>query len=321
MHRRKDFFCRALTFIFFCKIRYGAKPLPGAKIGSYGSFWVQKTSKRQETEGFFHRNLDFHKFALPMKALEVLLEEAVCRYNTVAFIEGDPICVPHRFQRLQDREIAGFWAATLAWGQRKAIVQSALRAMELMDWAPYDFVCGHSESDRRRFERYYHRTFQATDALYFLSFFQAYYRKHGSLETAFAQYLLPDDLTVERALVGFHRLFFSLPWVPERTRKHVATPERGATCKRLNMFLRWMVRRDDAGVDFGLWRRIRPSQLLLPLDVHVERVARRLGLLQRRQTDWKAVLELTDKLRTFDPDDPAKYDFALFGLSMHSNDR
>jgi uncharacterized protein (TIGR02757 family) len=250
-----------------------------------------------------------------MEALRDFLEQATRRYNTVAFIENDPIGVPHRFERLQDREIAGFWAAVLAWGQRKTIIQSALRAMELMDWAPYEFILGHREADRERFARFYHRTFQPTDALYFLEFFQNYYRQHTSLETAFARHLLPGDATVERALVGFHRDFFASEWAPARTRKHIPTPERGSTCKRLNMLLRWMVRRDSAGVDFGLWHQIRPAQLLLPLDVHVDRVARQLGLLQRRQTDWRAVLELTEALRVFDSDDPAKYDFALFGLS------
>ncbi len=252
-----------------------------------------------------------------MEGLQEFLEDAVRRYNTVAFIESDPISVPHRFERLQDREIAGFWAAMLAWGQRKTIIQSALRAVELMDWVPYEFVREHHEDDRQRFLRFYHRTFQPTDALYFLEFFQQYYRQYTSLETAFAQHLQPGDTTVERALVGFHHLFFDHPWAPERTRKHIPTPERGSTCKRLNMFLRWMVRHDSAGVDFGLWQRIRPAQLLLPLDVHVERVARRLGLLKRQQTDWKAVLELTETLRAFDPDDPAKYDFALFGMSVN----
>jgi len=252
-----------------------------------------------------------------MERLRDFLEKAVRRYNTVAFIENDPIGVAHRFEQRQDREIAGFWAAMLAWGQRKTIIQSALRAMELMDWVPYKFITGHSERERERFSHFYHRTFQPVDALYFLEFFQRYYRQHASLETAFAQHLQPGDGTVERALVGFHRLFFQHPWAPERTRKHIPTPERGSTCKRLNMFLRWMVRRDSAGVDFGLWQQIRPAQLLLPLDVHVDRVARRLGLLHRRQTDWKAVLELTETLRAFDPEDPAKYDFALFGLSVN----
>lgn len=244
------------------------------------------------------------------------LDRAVARYNTPAFIAADPISVPHRFSTLQDREIMAFWAATLAWGQRKTIVQSANRLAELMDNAPHDFVLNHLEQDRSRFESFKHRTFQATDALWFLEFFQDFYKKNASLETAFARHLRPDDLTVENALRGFHDDFFDHPYAPERTRKHVATPTRGSTCKRLNMFLRWMVRKDNAGVDFGIWGKIRPAQLLIPLDVHVDRVARRLGLLLRKQTDWQAVLELTAKLRRFDPADPVKYDFALFGLGV-----
>lgn len=254
-------------------------------------------------------------------SLKDFLDAAVQRYNRPDFITHDPISIPHRFQRLQDREIAGFWAATIAWGQRKTIVQNARRLVALMDDAPYDFILNHEEKDRARFLEFKHRTFQPTDTLYFLEFFQNFYRKNASLEMAFFTRQSPQadggqPGTVEQALLGFHRDFFDHPFAPERTRKHVATPERGSTCKRLNMFLRWMVRRDAQGVDFGLWKSLQPSQLLMPLDVHVERVARRLGLLQRPQTDWKAVLELTENLRAFDPDDPVKYDFALFGLGI-----
>ena len=248
--------------------------------------------------------------------LKLLLDNAVLRYNTPAFIANDPISLPHSFTALQDREIMGFWAATLAWGQRKTIINNALRLAELMDGAPYDFIKNHTEEDRARFLDFKHRTFQATDTLWFLEFLQQYYRQHTSLETAFARHLGSNDATVERALAGFHYDFFDHPDAPQRTRKHVATPERGSTCKRLNMFLRWMVRRDDSGVDFGHWSGIRPDQLLIPLDVHVERVARRLGLLERSQTDWRAVLELTERLREFDATDPVKYDFALFGMGV-----
>lgn len=248
--------------------------------------------------------------------LRNFLDAAVQRYNRPEFIETDPISIPAAFRRLQDREIMGFWTATLAWGQRKTIMQSARRLVDLMDGAPYDFILNHEEQDRARFLDFKHRTFQATDTLYFLEFFQNFYRKNDSLEAAFSRHLSPESPTVEPALTGFHRDFFDHPWAPERTRKHVATPERGSTCKRINMFLRWMVRRDNAGVDFGVWTHINPAQLLIPLDVHVDRVARRLGLLHRKQTDWKAVLELTENLRAFDADDPVKYDFALFGLGV-----
>ncbi len=253
--------------------------------------------------------------------LKLLLDNAVLRYNTPAFIPNDPISLPHAFTILQDREIMGFWAATLAWGQRKTIIQNALRLAELMDGAPYDFIKNHTEEDRARFLDFKHRTFQATDTLWFLEFLQSYYRRYDSLEKAFIRHLGPNDPTVERALAGFHHDFFDHPDAPGRTRKHVATPERGSTCKRLNMFLRWMVRRDAGGVDFGHWHAIRPDQLLIPLDVHVERVARRLGLLERPQTDWRAVLELTDRLREFDALDPVKYDFALFGMGVLERDK
>ena len=250
------------------------------------------------------------------QSLKGILDAAVDTYNRPSFIPSDPISVPHALSLPQDREIMGFWAATLAWGQRKTIIQSAQKLLALTDGAPWDFMRNHVEQDRERFLSFKHRTFQSTDTLWFLEYFQQYYRQHNSLEHAFAKHLAPNAQTVEPALIGFHRDFFDHPWAPDRTRKHVATPERGSTCKRLNMFLRWMVRRDDQGVDFGLWSHIRPDQLLIPLDVHVERVARRFGLLQRPQTDWRSVLELTEHLRAFDPDDPVKYDFALFGLGV-----
>jgi uncharacterized protein (TIGR02757 family) len=250
------------------------------------------------------------------------LDQAIKRYHRVGFIADDPIQIPHRFSRQQDREIMGFWTATIAWGQRKTIIKSAERLVEYMDDAPYDFIRNHIETDRKRFEGFVHRTFQATDALWFLEFLQQHYRLYDTLEHAFARHLGPQDLTVEAAIRGFHDDFFAAPWAPERTRKHVATPARGSSCKRLNMFLRWMVRPDPVrpdgtgGVDFGLWTQIKPAQLLLPLDVHVERVARQLGLLERPQSDWRAVLELTERIRAFDPIDPARYDFALFGLGV-----
>ncbi|MCB0586097.1 MAG: TIGR02757 family protein [Phaeodactylibacter sp.] len=248
--------------------------------------------------------------------VEKLLEENAERYNRPAFIEADPISIPHRFSRLQDIEITGFWTAMLAWGQRKTIISKSEELLSLMGGAPYDFILHHKEKDRKPFLKFKHRTFQPTDTLYFLEFFQQYYRRHESLEDAFARHLSEKDEHVEKALAGFHEFFFTLPYAPERTRKHIATPARRSSCKRLNMFLRWMVRQDDKGVDFGLWKRISPRQLLMPLDVHVDRVARRLGLLERRQTDWQAVLELTARLRQFAPEDPVKYDFALFGMGV-----
>ena len=237
-------------------------------------------------------------------------------YNRPSFIERDPISIPHRFNRKQDIEIMGFWSAVLAWGQRPVILKKAAELVEHMDGAPYDFVRNHQESDLKRFLAFKHRTFNATDALYFLHFFQQYYQENDSLEDAFLGSALPEQPTVEQALITFHDRFCCDPFFPDRTRKHIATPARNSSCKRLLMFLRWMVRQDDCGVDFGIWTRLHPSQLVMPIDVHVNRVARQLRLLTRPQTDWKAALELTETLRQFDPADPVRYDFALFGLGV-----
>ena len=245
-----------------------------------------------------------------------ILEYHAALYNKKEFIEEDPIRIPHAFQQLQDIEITAFWTAILAWGQRKTIINSATRLFSLMDNSPYDFIRNHQERDRKPFLAFRHRTFQPADTLYFLEFFQDFYSRHHSLQDAFAQFIQPQDDHIGPAIQGFHHFFFSLPDSPHRTRKHVPTPESRSTCKRMNMFLRWMVRKDDAGVDFGLWQKIRPSQLLIPLDVHVDRVARRLGLIQRRQTDWQTVLELTSRLKQLDPQDPVRFDFALFGMGV-----
>ncbi len=248
--------------------------------------------------------------------LKIFLDDCVEKYNRPNFIENDPIGVPHRFSKLQDIEITAFWTAMLAWGQRKTIINKANELFGLMDNAPLDFILHHQEQDRKPFLNFKHRTFQATDTLYFLEFFQWYYQNHDSLETSFLMKMKPGDVDTGNGIAGFRELFFSVPDAPQRTRKHVPSPATKSTCKRLNMFLRWMVRSDDRGVDFGLWKNIKPAQLLVPLDVHVERHARRFGLLQRPQTDWQAVLELTERLREFDPEDPVKYDFALFGLGI-----
>lgn len=251
-----------------------------------------------------------------MNNLKEYLDEQVEKYNNIDFIEADPISLPHQFDKKQDIEIIGLWTAVLAWGQRKTIINSGNRLVNLMGGAPHDFILNHTEKDRKAFLDFKHRTFQPTDTLWFLEFFQQYYRKNDSLESAFSRHLSPTDITVENALRGFHDLFFEDENAPHRTRKHIATPARKSSCKRLNMYLRWMVRQDKKGVDFGLWNEIKPSQLLMPLDVHVDRVARRFGLLERKQTDWLSVLELTENLRRFDAEDPVKYDFALFGAGV-----
>jgi len=248
--------------------------------------------------------------------LKSFLDKKVDQYNQLSFIETDPISIPHQFDPKQDIEIMGFWTAMLAWGQRITIINKANELIQLMDGAPYDFIKNHEEKDRKRFLEFKHRTFNTTDTLYFLEFFQHYYSKNESLEDAFFDAMSPEDETIENGLIGFQELFFRLPNAPERTRKHIASPQRKSTCKRLSMFLRWMVRSDSAGVDFGIWNNIKPSQLTMPLDVHVERVARQLNLIKRKQRDWQTTLELTKALSELDADDPVKYDYALFGLGV-----
>jgi uncharacterized protein (TIGR02757 family) len=248
------------------------------------------------------------------KRLKEFLDKKVEAYNEPSFIAPDPISIPHRFTRKQDIEIAGFFAAIFAWGNRTIIINKARQLMALMEEAPYDFIVNHREEDRRRFLNFKHRTFNDTDLLYFVEFFQHHYRAHPTLEEAFVAG--GKFISVEASLNHFHSYFFSLPSAPPRTGKHIAAPFKGSSCKRLNMFLRWMVRRDNKGVDFGLWNTIPPRDLICPIDVHVARVAKKLGLLQRNAVDWLAALELTHHLRQFDPEDPVKYDFALFGLGV-----
>lgn len=250
--------------------------------------------------------------------LKQLLDEKVLLYNQPGFIPPDPVSVPHRFSKQQDIEIAGLFAALLAWGNRTTIINSANRLMQLMDDAPCDFIRHHSESERMRFSGWVHRTFQFPDLLYFLEFLQHHYTGHDSLESAFTAGMKPTDSTVENGLIHFHRYFFSLPHLG-RTEKHLQNPERQSACKRINLYLRWMVRNDEAGVDFGIWNHIRPAQLICPLDVHVHRTATSLGLITRKQADWTCALQLTEKLRKLDAEDPVRYDFALFGLGLEQS--
>jgi len=251
-----------------------------------------------------------------MNELKEFLDAKVDLYNQPSFIKDDPVCIPHLFTKKQDIEIAGFFAAIFAWGNRTTIINKSKELLQLMHNAPYDFCLNHTTADLKKLEGFKHRTFNTTDLLYFIEFFKFHYAKNDSLETAFSQWMSKKDLTVENALKGFYHYFFSLADVPQRTKKHIASPEKNSSCKRLNMFLRWMVRIDDKGVDFGTWKNISPAQLICPIDVHVGRVAVRLGLLKRQQTDWLAALELTDYLRNLDAADPSKYDFALFGLGV-----
>lgn len=246
--------------------------------------------------------------------LKAFLDQKTAEYNRVDFIKADPIVIPRRFSKLQDIEIAALFAAVFAWGNRTTIINKATELLQLMDNSPYQFITGHQPQDLKPLLSFKHRTFNTTDLLYFIHFLQFHYSTNTSLETAFSKWMRKGDTDTENALNGFYYYFFSLEDAPLRTHKHIASPQKKSTCKRLNMFLRWMVRRDKHGVDFGLWRKLSPAQLICPIDVHVARVARRFNLLQRNAIDWQAAVELTDHLRTLDKDDPVKYDFALFGL-------
>ncbi|WP_276479740.1 TIGR02757 family protein [Paraflavitalea pollutisoli] len=250
------------------------------------------------------------------KDLSEFFNKKVSEYNQPDFIKDDPVCIPHLFSKKQDIEIAGLFAAIFAWGNRTTIIKKAKELMQLMNNAPHDFVLHHTYQDLRKLEGFKHRTFNATDLLYFVSFLQYHYSRNESLESAFTKWMSPQDENIEQALIGFYHYFFSLEEVPSRTRKHIASPEKNSSCKRLNMYLRWMVRNDDRGVDFGIWNSISPGQLICPIDLHVARVAKRFNLLRRDPVDWLAALELTSYLKKLDKVDPAKYDFALFGLGV-----
>ena len=251
--------------------------------------------------------------------LRTFLDKKVAEYNRPSFILNDPISIPHDYILLQDIEIAAFFTAIFSWGNRTTIIRKSQELMQLMDRSPYQFILQHEEKDLRKFLGFRHRTFNATDLLYFIAFFRHHYNHYPSLEDAFLRPWENADTRkgtwrAESALSAFYHYFFSLDETPPRTRKHVASPEKHSSCKRLNMFLRWMVRKDGNGVDFGIWRRIPMSRLVCPLDLHVARVARRLGLLSRKPSDWLAAMELTDHLLLLDPKDPTKYDLALFAL-------
>jgi uncharacterized protein (TIGR02757 family) len=248
--------------------------------------------------------------------LKDFLDKKVEQYNQPVFILDDPILIPHIFSKPQDIEIAGLFAALFAWGNRTTIIKKSKELLQRMEHAPHDFIVNHSDNDLKRLLGFKHRTFNDTDLLYFIHFLQNHYATHDSLQYAFANGLQPGDETTENALIHFYKYFFSLPDAPPRTHKHIASPEKNSTCKRLSMYLRWMVRKDDKGVDFGIWNKISPSQLICPIDVHVARVANRFNLLERKIIDWQAAKELTTYLRTLDSTDPAKYDFALFGLGV-----
>ncbi len=243
-----------------------------------------------------------------------LLDELYYRFNNADFIADDPISIPHSFTAREDIEVAGFLAATIAWGNRKAIVKSARRMMEFLDNAPYDFVINHSEAELLTLQKYVHRTFNGGDFIDFIRALRAICQSHKSIGEYF-QGEYRKCGSIPEVISKFRCEFFLSEHSP-RCEKHLSSIDKGSACKRLNMYLRWMVRQDDKGVDFGLWSDIPSSALYLPLDLHSGNVARHLGLLTRRQNDWKAVAEVTENLRSFDVNDPVKYDFALFGAGI-----
>lgn len=244
--------------------------------------------------------------------LKRFLNEKVKQYNAVEFIENDPVSIPHLFFKPQDIEISGFITAIISWGQRPVILKNAATLMQKMDYAPHDFVLHSGENDLKDFKSFVHRTFNGDDVVYFLTALKRIYRNDETMGALFEK--LTTKFSFPEAVHHFRNEIFNVHAAP-RTRKHLGDPVKNSACKRLMMFLRWMARKDDNGVDFGIWN-ISPSQLYCPLDVHSGRVARQLGLLQRRQDDWKAVEELTSNLRLLDASDPVKYDFALFGLGI-----
>lgn len=234
-------------------------------------------------------------------------------YNNPDFIDSDPIQIPHQFSKKEDIEISGFLAATIAWGNRKSIIKNANSMMQLLDHAPHDFIINHKESDLERLFPFVHRTFNGHDFIQFIHSLQHIYNTHGGLEAVFKKHATKDSL--QPAIHQFKTSFFEIEHL-QRTQKHISDPLKKSAAKRINMFLRWMIRKDNCGVDFGIWKSISPSLLSCPLDVHSGNVARKLGILTRKQNDAKALAELDAALRSFDKNDPVKYDFALFGLGV-----
>ena len=253
----------------------------------------------------------------PIKAADLkdFLEEKLVLYNTKKFIETDPIGIPHLFSKKEDIEIAAFLAATISWGQRKTILHNANRLMSWMDQDPHHFILNFTNKDLIPFKKFVHRTFQPDDCIFYLRSLKNIYRKHGGLEKLFQADYSAKTFETKNAILNSRSIFFELAHL-KRNEKHFSNPSQGSASKRVNMFLRWMVRRDHSGVDFGIWKKISMAQLICPLDIHSGKVARKLGLLKRKQNDWLAATELTNKLKQFDASDPVKYDFALFGLGV-----
>ncbi len=245
--------------------------------------------------------------------LKSFLDEKAEQYNQIEFIETDPIQIPHAFSKKEDIEISGFLAATIAWGNRKSIIKSAEKIIQLLDNSPFDFIQNHTSQDLTKIKGSIHRTFNSDDLIFFIQSLKNIYNKYGGLEKVFSA--KKEEKNTYELIERFRNTFFEVPYL-ERTRKHISSPAKNSSAKRLNMYLRWMVRKDAKGVDFGIWNNISPSQLVCPLDVHSGNVARALGLIKRKQNDWKTVIELMDNLKILDSKDPVKYDFALFGLGI-----
>ncbi len=246
--------------------------------------------------------------------VKTFLEEKCDQYNRPVFIEDDPISIPHRFNKKEDIEVAAFLTATISWGQRPVIIKQAGIMMELLEMDPYNFILNAGQNDLKKFRKFVYRTFNSNDLVYFILALQQILKEHGTLGNLF-QSLYESSDDIKQVLTRFHNEFFKHK-KPGRIRKHLSSPEKGSASKRMNMMLRWLARKDDRGVDFGIWDFIPESDLYLPLDIHTGRISRKLGILKRRSNDWKAVEEVTGVLRKFDPDDPVKYDFALFGLGI-----
>ncbi len=248
--------------------------------------------------------------------MKELLESNYLKYNTLDFIETDPIQIPHSFSRPENIEISAFLTATIAWGRRDLIIRSAYKMMQLLDNNPYEFILSATEKDFEYCKQFVYRTFNGEDFVFFLKSLKNIYENHGGLRQVFYS-AYRQEHSIKAALSHFRKIFFSIPH-EQRTEKHVANVDKNSAAKRLNLFLMWLVRRDNVGVHFGLWNEINPADLLLPLDVHTANMSRALGLLTRKQNDWKAVVEVTENLKKFDPKDPVKYDFAIFGLDLNT---
>ena len=247
------------------------------------------------------------------KDIKELLDEKYYQFNNVDFIQTDPISIPHLFTKKEDIEIASLLVATIAWGQRFSIIKNGHKLMELMNQEPHDFILNYSKKDEKRFNDFVHRTFNSGDCIFFLQALKHIYQKHGGLESAFSKSFSEKEPNIKLDIINFRTLFLK-PAHLHRIEKHISNPAAKSSAKRLCMFLRWMVRQDKFGVDFGIWKHIKPWQLCLPLDLHTGNVSRKLGLLKSKQNDWQAVEEITNVLKSFDSKDPIKYDFSLFGL-------